>query len=308
MLMLSGTMMSNYMCEVYNRAELGRLLGYILAPNATATFQLYDFLTGRCGDFFTLPMNEYFPMVFKVERECHAAIPVYSNIGQDGKISITGYADLVVATKSKIKEVTFIFTQPISDCTLQLQSMVMLDVQCVGLVTPPTETSTSSDPTSTTRTSTSHTIRPTSSYSITSPGVDEGKYTQISTIPGYDDSMNNPIFHRGMPECPITYGKYKIILAAVSYRYAPLVCLRKGMRLASVQREDLGPLIGMVSTCLGPDKAVWIGEFWKSSARPNRCLELESGSSSGSGGINLASSCGKQQAVLCEDPWMPLIR
>ncbi len=250
-----------------------------------------------------MPMNIYFPLVFRVEHSCLAAIPIYSTVGQDGLVSVTGYGELIVATQSKIKEITFIYTAPLNDCTLQLQSMILADVQCANLL--PTESSTiSSSETSTSDSSITSlsSISRTSTYTIYTTIPNDDRYTSIRATPG-DDSFNNPIFHLAIPICPVRHPKFRIVMQPVPYKQAVLVCLRKGLRLAKLDRSDLGDAISLASACLGANQSIWIGGYWKKTPGINQCLELMTGKRSSSGGINLASSCEKEQPVLCEDPY-----
>lgn len=306
-------MMATDTCHLYNDSHLDKLNGWVLAPNSYAYFQNFDYILNQCLDYQILPLNVYFPMVFRVVHTCLAAIPVYSTIGTNGLISVTGYADLIVATQSKVVEAKFIYTQPHDDCTLQLTSFILRDMQCLnyaGLESDPTSTGTGTD------TGTTDTTGGTGSGSSTKPSwslptrssfFDDQRYTSLVSTPGVGgnmDSFNNPILHqRDLRLCSTKFGRFRVVMNKVSYRYAPLVCLRKGLRMANIKRSDLGGAIGIVSACLGTGGSAWIGEYWRSPASPNRCLEIVAGETARTGGISLASSCSKLQAVLCEDPY-----
>lgn len=298
---IAGRMATN-MCHLYNDSHLDKLNGFVLSPGAMIILQNYDWGNDTCSEFTALPMNIWFPHVFQVWHTCLAAIPVYSNIGSDGMISVTGYAELIVATQSKIKEMTFVYTQPINDCTLQLTRMTMLDIQCIGKVTP-----TMSLPSH----STSSIQHPSTSTRLpvtSSPFYDVDKYTSKGPGGGgVGDSINNPILHLAdMPICPVKHEKFRLVLTKSNYKYAALVCLRRGYRLAVLSRSDLGDAIDLVGACLGSNKSVWIKQYWNNASAKGRCLELVTGPKPRQGTISIASSCEKPQAVLCEDPYFAL--
>lgn len=296
------------MCHLYNDSHLDKLNGFVFSnPHANVTLQSYDAKTGRCGNFTDMPMNVYFPMVFNRVHHCSAAIPVWSSIGTDHRVSITGYGDLLVMTQSVIKEITFIYTQPYNDCTLKLDSMIMLDIQCVGKVNYfPSPWPTSTDSSITSDVTEPSTSNPVPTTTITrSSYFDDDRYTRITGIPGKLDSYNNPLYHlESLRVCPVKHPKYKIIFNRATYKHAHLVCLRKGMRLAAVRREDMGEMIGLIGSCLGADQSVWVRSYWRGESKPNRCLQLTSGSTPGQGSVSVASSCNKEQAVICEEAYL----
>lgn len=308
----AGLLMAMNMCLLYSESKLGVLNGYILAPNASITAVDYNFTSGKCGKVYSMPMNEYFVRVFRLEHTCVAAIPVYSSVGSDNLITVNGYGEFFVATQSKAKNILFIYTQPSNDCTLQLTSMLLRDVQCMYIEDDITTTNTLTTVTSDTGTSGSGSvsISTTRVKTITgSPFFDIDRYNSVDVTPGNgDDSFNNPIYHEELKVCPAQFGRFRVVMAKTGHKYAALACIRKGFRLATILRSDLGGAIGLVSSCLGSGQAAWIGEYWarRSRQNQNQCLEVTSGPTPGTGGISIASSCGKQQAVLCEDPYFDL--
>lgn len=302
----TGRAMSTYMCHVYNDSHLDKLNGFILAPNATVTVQDYDFIAGTCGPYQSLPMNVYFVLVFANFHSCSAAIPVYSSKGTDSLVKVTGYAELMVETQSKVKEVTFVWSQTDAGCVMQLTAMTMRDVQCAGYQEPTsstTITTTGGSSGGSSGSGSSSSTSPTTTYTVSSPYYDGDRYTAISPTIDGANSFNNPALHKDVKECGVKFGKFRLVMVKSSYRFAPVACIRKGYRMASIAKDELGAAIGLVSACLGANQSAWIGEYWARSQRPNQCLEVTSGASSRAGGIQLASSCGKLQAVLCEDPY-----
>lgn len=310
-LKLSGLLMSMNMCKLYSDSKYGVLNGYVMAPNASITAVDYDFASGLCGRPYSLPMNEYFVRVFRLEHTCHAAIPVYSSIGTDNLVTVNGYGEFFVATQSKAKNILFIYTQPSGDCELKLTSMLLRDIQCmfVEYTEPTTATGTLTTVTSSntggTGGLTTTTTRP---KTITaSPFYDIDRYTSLDVAPGNgNDSFDNPLYHSDLKVCTAQFGRFRVVLAKTGHKYAALACLRKGFRIASIMRSDLGGAIGLVSACVGSGQAAWIGEYWARRSRNSQCLEVTSGATPGTGGISIASSCLKQQAVLCEDPYFDL--
>lgn len=306
-----GLLMSMNMCRLYSESQFAVLNGLVMAPNARISAIDYNFTSGTCGQAYHMPMNEYFVRVFRLEHTCVAAIPVSSSIGTDNLVTVNGYGEFFVATQSKAKNILFIYTQPSNDCTLLLTSMLLRDVQCMYAGTPqPSSTNTLTSVTST-DTDTgggSSGLSTTRMKTITaSPFYDVDRYNSISITPGNgDDSFNNPVYHSDLKVCATQFGRFRVVMVETSHKYAALACVRKGFRIATIMRSDLGGAIGLVSSCLGNDRAAWIGEYWGRRSRPNQCLEVNSGSTPGTGSISIASSCAKPQAVLCEDPFFDL--
>lgn len=310
------------MCVLYTKSLLGKINEFLVAPNGNITYQLYDFEAETCGPFMDLPLNIFFPVMFRVEHECFAAIPVTGVLGDDSLVTVSGYAKLFVQTTNKIKEITLIYTAPHNDCTLKLQSMIMADVQCRGLQLPTTTTGpgTSGGPGTETNTATNTvtntTTGTTTRFTTPTPTVsspvttsrrqsapdDSDRYTSIIATTGdVLDSENNPALHNALPVCLIKSGRMRVVMVRATRAQASLVCVRKGLRFAALARDDLADAIALVATCVGTGRAVWIKGYWGRSAAGS-CLELAAGEASRTGGIN-AVDCAKQQAVLCEDPY-----
>lgn len=299
-LLYSAEFMSDNLCYLYNESNLGKIYGNLISEDSKVLYQEYFVGNDTCGAYHEIPMHEYFPVVFQYDHYCSAAIPISSTVGGDGRVTVNGYGDMVILSKSKIFDFTFIYTAPYNDCTLKLQSMIIQDLECIGYVLPtlPTDTNTGG----TTGTITSTTI---SMSSWRSTGGDPSKYTSRTNADNnYADSMNNPLLYASMPVCSIRHPRYKLVLTKASHKRAHTICMQKGMRLARITKADLPSAIGLLSACLGANQAAWIHKYWKTTS-PNTCLELVTGSKDGAGGINIASSCRKEQAVLCEDPYIP---
>lgn len=286
----------------YSDGHLDKLNGFILSPNSNVTVAQYNFISGLCDEWHVFPMNEYFPVIFSVERTCQAAIPIYSSIGTENLISVTGYGELIVATQSKIKEITFIYTAPQNDCTLKLTSMIMLDIQCMRMDRPV------SPVTSKTPSKTSLSEETTVEVSKTNQWItkvsSDTKYTSIRTTPR-ENSLDNPVYHFQLPICPVKHERLRIIMTKVYHKHAAVVCLRKGLRLAVIRKYEMAEAVGMLGTCLGLIKSVWIQGYWHGTSKQRQCLELSVGPRARLGSINIPSSCYKEQAVLCEDPYFP---
>lgn len=313
-------------CDLYSESRLDAFNGFVLGNNASITYRLYDYVNRRCGDPQQVPLNYYLPLVFRMDHTCNAAIPMMSSRGTDSSITLTGYGEFQARGSTKVKEITFIFTEAtISVCALKLQSMEMKDLECIdstftvtfptdsgltgtstGTGSPTSDTSNSSGTTSDTSIS-SVTISDTSNSSGTictsssngRPEVQSIRYPQ--DLPQYEDSfaLQQQV---QLQECPYKISNLRIVKTKVPYAQSNLACFKAGYRAADITKANIKDALTLVESCLGLGESVWIGRYWNP-VRRGSCLELASGNRSRTGGISLMKDCTRAQSVLCEDPF-----
>lgn len=330
--------MSDAFCKFYSDSQLAKLNGIHMANNANITIRNFDPLIGECGAPQVIPIRLWLPLMFRQDHDCQALIAVGSSVGDDNLVTISGYVEHRLAMTVSVRDITMVLTQsPATACNLLVQEIRMSDLRCfttqvstgTGTGSETTSTSTiSTTDTSTTNTSDTNTsstdndptspltTTPTSPLTTTPSAstsktfvTDQDRYNSVTTAGAEFDSdqfqANNPLFGAQRPEaniCRFHSGQLRLILGALPRRHAELACMRAGLRLARITEGNLRDAITMAGACLGEGRAAWIKGYWRRVAG-SACLEVVAGKTSRSGGINLASDCGRRQAVLCEDPF-----